>query len=273
MFGDTKINIVDTPGHADFGGEVERVLKMVDGVLLVVDAFEGAMPQTRFVLSKALSLNLVPIVVINKIDRPGARPAQVLDEVLELFMDLNATDEQLDFPVIYASGKGGFARYNVEDTNTDMKPLFETIIKYVPEPTGDEASPLQVLISNIDSDEYTGRIGIGRVENGVIHNGQNVAVCKKDGSVQNIKIGKLYTYEGLKRVETETAKCGDIISITGLAGINIGETIADTEHPVAIDFVDIDEPTVCMTFSVNNGPMAGQEGKLIGPLQITGSVS
>ena len=263
MYGDIKINIVDTPGHADFGGEVERVLKMVDGVLLVVDAFEGAMPQTRFVLSKALALNLVPIVVINKIDRPGARPAQVLDEVLELFMDLNANDDQLNFPVIYASGKGGFARYNAEDTNEDMKPLFETIVKYVPEPTGDEAEPLQVLISNIDSDEYTGRIGIGRVENGVIHNGQNVAVCKKDGSVQNIKIGKLYTYVGLKRVETDTAKCGDIIAITGLTGINIGETIADPEHPVAIPFVDIDEPTVCMTFSVNNGPMAGQEGKLI----------
>ena len=167
MYGDIKINIVDTPGHADFGGEVERVLKMVDGVLLVVDAFEGAMPQTRFVLSKALALNLVPIVVINKIDRPGARPAQVLDEVLELFMDLNANDDQLNFPVIYASGKGGFARYNAEDTNMDMKPLFETIVKYVPEPTGDETAPLQVLISNIDSDEYTGRIGIGRVENGV----------------------------------------------------------------------------------------------------------
>ena len=263
MYNGIKINIVDTPGHADFGGEVERVLKMVDGVLLLVDAFEGAMPQTRFVLSKALSLNLVPIVVVNKIDRPGARPAEVLDEVLELFMDLNASDEQLNFPVIYASGKNEYARYNPDDENSDMDPLFETIVKYIPEPKGDENMPMQVLVSNIDSDEYTGRIGIGRVERGEIHNGQNVAICKKDGSVQNVKIGKLYTYAGLKKVETDVAHCGDIVAITGLVGINIGETVTDPEHPEKIDFIDIDEPTVSMTFSVNNGPMAGQEGKLI----------
>ena len=263
MYEDIKINIVDTPGHADFGGEVERVLKMVDGVLLVVDAFDGPMPQTRFVLSKALSLNLTPIVVINKVDRPGARPAEVLDEVLELFMDLNANDEQLNFQTVYASGKSGFARYNVEDTNEDMIPLFKTIIEYVPEPAGDENGTMQVLISNIEHDEYTGRIGIGRVERGNIKNGQNVAICKKDGTIQNIKIGKLYTYVGLKRVETEVANCGDIIAITGLEGINIGETVADPLNPEKIPFVDIDEPTVSMTFSVNNGPFAGKEGKYI----------
>ncbi len=263
MFEGTKINIVDTPGHADFGGEVERVLKMVDGVLLIVDAFEGAMPQTRFVLSKALALNLVPIVVVNKIDRPGARPAEVLDEVLELFMDLNATDEQLDFPVVYASGKGGFAKYNVEDDSDNMRAIFETIIKYVPEPKGSKDEPLQLLVSNIDYDEYTGRIGVGRIERGVIHAGEQVALCKKDGSVQNIKIGKIYTYMGLKRTEVEMAECGEIVSVTGVEGINIGETIADINNPEAVPFVDIDEPTVCMTFSVNNGPFAGKEGKYI----------
>ena len=193
-----KINIVDTPGHADFGGEVERVLKMVDGVILVVDAFDGPMPQTRFVLSKALALDLVPIVVVNKIDRPGARPNEVVDEVLELFMDLNASDEQLDFKVIFASGKNGFAKYSLDEENNDMKPLFETIINTVPEPAGDDSEPLQLLITNIDYDEYTGRVGIGRIERGKILNGQNVAVCKNDGTVQNIKIGKLFTYDGLK---------------------------------------------------------------------------
>ena len=205
MHNGVKINIVDTPGHADFGGEVERVLKMVDGVLLVVDAFDGPMPQTRFVLSKALSLNIMPIVVINKIDRPGARPTEVLDEVLELFMDLNANDDQLNFPVVYASGKSGFAKYNVEDTNDNMVPIFETIIKYIPEPTGSKDEPLQLLVSNIDYDYYTGRIGVGRIERGVIHAGEQVALCKKDGSVQNVKIGKVYTYMGLKRTEVESA--------------------------------------------------------------------
>ena len=263
MYNDIKINIVDTPGHADFGGEVERVLKMVDGVLLVVDAFDGPMPQTRFVLSKALALNLMPIVVVNKIDRPGARPKEVLDEVLELFMDLNANDEQLNFPVVYASGKAGFAKYEVDDANTDMKPVFETIIKYVPEPKGDEEGPLQLLVSNIDYDDYTGRIGVGRIERGVIHSGEQVSLCKKDGTIQNIKIGKIYTYMGLKRTEVESASCGEIVSVTGVEGINIGETIADINTPEAVPFVDIDEPTVCMTFSVNNGPFAGKEGKYI----------
>lgn len=258
-----KINIVDTPGHADFGGEVERVLKMVDGVILVVDAFDGPMPQTRFVLSKALALNLVPIVVVNKIDRPGARPNEVVDEVLELFMDLNASDEQLDFKVIFASGKNGFAKYSLDEENNDMKPLFETIINTVPEPAGDDSEPLQLLITNIDYDEYTGRVGIGRIERGKILNGQNVAVCKNDGTIQNIKIGKLFTYDGLKKVEVDEATCGDIVALQGLAGINIGETLADPENPEKVDFVDIDEPTVSMTFSVNNGPFAGKEGKFV----------
>ena len=258
-----KINIVDTPGHADFGGEVERVLKMVDGVILVVDAFDGPMPQTRFVLSKALALNLVPIVVINKIDRPGARPQEVEDEVLELFMDLDASDEQLDFKVVYASAKNGYAKLFLDDENKDMKPLFDTIVETVPEPKGSKDEPLQLLVSNIDFDEYTGRVGIGRIERGTIHNGETVAMCKKDGSVQNIKIGKLYTYDGLNRVETEEAYCGDIIAVTGLTGIEIGETIADVNNPEKIDFVDIDEPTVSMTFSVNDGPFAGKEGKFV----------
>ena len=258
-----KINIVDTPGHADFGGEVERVLKMVDGVILVVDAFDGPMPQTRFVLSKALALNLVPIVVINKIDRPGARPQEVEDEVLELFMDLDASDEQLDFKVVYASAKNGYAKLSLDDENKDMKPLFDTIVETVPEPKGSKDEPLQLLVSNIDFDEYTGRVGIGRIERGTIHNGETVAMCKKDGSVQNIKIGKLYTYDGLNRVETEEAYCGDIIAVTGLTGIEIGETIADVNNPEKIDFVDIDEPTVSMTFSVNDGPFAGKEGKFV----------
>ena len=236
---------------------------MVDGVILLVDAFDGPMPQTRFVLSKALALNLVPIVVINKIDRPGARPKEVEDEILELFMDLDASDEQLDFKVVYASGKNGFAKLSLDDENVDMKPLFDTIIDTVPEPKGSKDEPLQLLVSNIDFDEYTGRIAIGRIERGTIHNGETIAICKKDGSVQNLKIGKLYTYKGLNRVETDEAYCGDIIAVTGVTGIEIGETIADVNNPEKIDFVDIDEPTVSMTFSVNNGPFAGQEGKFI----------
>lgn len=263
MYNGIKINIVDTPGHADFGGEVERVLKMVDGVILVVDAFDGPMPQTRFVLSKALALDLVPIVVINKIDRPGARPQEVVDEVLELFMDLDASDEQLDFKVVYASGKNGFAKLSLDEESNNMQPLFETIVNTIPEPSGDKDEPLQLLLTNIDSDEYTGRVGIGRITRGTIKNGQQVALCKKDGSIQNIKIGKLFTYSGLKRIEVEEAFCGDIVAINGLDGIEIGETIADPSNPEAVDFVDIDEPTVSMTFSVNNGPFAGKEGKLI----------
>ena len=243
-YNDIKINIVDTPGHADFGGEVERVLKMVDGVILVVDAFDGPMPQTRFVLSKALALNLVPIVVVNKVDRPGARPTEVVDEVLELFMDLNASDEQLDFKVVYASAKNGYAMTDLNDKSDNMKPLFETIVNTIPEPAGEDNEPLQLLVANIDSDEYTGRVGIGRITKGCIKNGQEVAICKKDGTIQKLRIGKLYTYSGLKRIETEVAHCGDIVAVNGVIGINIGETIADPENPVAVPFVDIDEPTV-----------------------------
>ncbi len=263
MYKDIKINIVDTPGHADFGGEVERVLKMVDGVILLVDAFDGPMPQTRFVLSKALALNLVPIVVVNKIDRPGARPTEVVDEILELFMDLNATDEQLDFKVVYASGKNGFAKLSLDDSSDNMQPLFETIVNTIPEPKGSSDEPLQLLVTNIDFDEYTGRMGIGRITRGTIKNSEQVALCKKDGSIKNTKIGKLFTYSGLNKVETDEAYCGDIVAVQGVEGIEIGETICDVNSPEAVEFVDIDEPTVSMTFSVNNGPFAGKEGKFV----------
>ncbi len=262
-YGDYKINIIDTPGHADFGGEVERVLKMVDGVLLLVDAFEGVMPQTRFVLRKALALDLKPIVVVNKIDRPGARPNEVVDEVINLFFDLAASDEQLGFPVIYASGKQGTASKDLNTPGTDMTPVFETIIKYIGAPKVHPDKPMQMLVSSIDYDNYVGRIAIGRVESGSISQGQNVAVCRKNGDIQQTKIGKLYTYQGLKRFEIEKAEAGDIIAVMGIPDINIGETIADSAHPEAIPFVDIDEPTLSMTFSVNNGPFAGREGQFV----------
>ncbi len=258
-----KFNIVDTPGHADFGGEVERVLKMVDGVILVVDAFDGPMPQTRVVLSKSLELNLKPIVVVNKIDRPGATPLEAVDKVLELFIELNASDEQLDFPIIYASGKQGIAKYNLDDDSNDMKPLFDTIIKYVPEPQCKEEGPLQVLVSSIDYDEYVGRIGVGRIERGSIKTGQVVCVCKDEKVKQNLKIGKVYTYKSLAKVEVDEAFAGDICAFTGITDINIGETVCDNENPEPIHFVDIDEPTVSCIFSVNNGPFAGKEGKFI----------
>ncbi|MCX7711855.1 MAG: translational GTPase TypA [Clostridia bacterium] len=258
-----KINIVDTPGHADFGGEVERVLKMVDGVVLLVDAFEGSMPQTRFVLSKALQLNLKPIVVVNKIDRPEARPHEVVDEVLDLFIELGADDDQLEFPVIYASSREGYAIYDLEDEKKDLQPLFETIIENVPAPSGYLDKPLQVLVSSIDYDEYVGRIAIGRVERGSIRVGQQAVVCKQDESLQNIKVSKLYTYQGLKRVECEQASLGDIVVIAGVGDITIGETICDVDCPEALPFVDIDEPTISMTFSVNNSPFAGREGDFV----------
>jgi GTP-binding protein len=262
-YGDYKINIIDTPGHADFGGEVERVLEMVDGVLLLVDAFEGVMPQTRFVLRKALALNLKPIVVLNKIDRPGARPKEVVDEVIDLFFDLAANDEQLGFPVIYASGKQGTATLDLNTPGTDMTPIFETIINYIGAPKVEPDKPLQMLVSSIDYDNYVGRIAIGRVERGSITQGQSVAVCRKDGKIQNLKIGKLYTYQGLKKFEIESAPAGDIIAVMGIPDINIGETIADVNDPEPIPFVDIDEPTLTMTFSVNNGPFAGREGEFV----------
>ena len=263
MYNDIKINIIDTPGHADFGGEVERVLKMVDGVILLVDAFEGVMPQTRFVLRKALGLNLKPIVVLNKIDRPGARPQEVVNEVYDLFFDLAASEEQLDFPVVYASGKQGVASLDPNELGTDMKPLFDTIIKTVEAPKVSVEGDMQMLVSSIDYDNYVGRIAIGRLERGVMKENQPVAVCRKDGKVQNLKVSKVYTYNGLKRTEISEAQAGDIIAVVGIPDINIGETIAAVENPEAIPFVDIDEPTLTMTFSVNNGPFAGKEGEFV----------
>ena len=262
MYKDIKINIVDTPGHADFGGEVERVLKTVDGVLLLVDSFEGAMPQTREVLKKALALDLKPIVVINKIDRPGARPEKVVDEVIELFIELDATDEQLDFPVVYASAKQGISKLNMSDEDSDMTPLFETIINTIDAPNCDEEGPAQMLVSNIDYDDYVGRIAVGRVERGELKVGMQVAICKEDKN-ETGKIAKIYTHVGLKKVEVESVKAGDIIEIAGLANISIGDTICDPEHIEKIPFVNIDEPTVSMTFSVNNGPFAGKEGEFV----------
>lgn len=263
MYNGTKINIVDTPGHADFGGEVERILMMVDGVLLLVDAFEGCMPQTRFVLKKALGLGKKPVVVVNKIDRPGARPEEVVDEVLDLFIELGADEDQLEFPVIYASGRDGYASNDPHTPGTDMKPLFEAIIREVPAPTGEMNEPLQILFSNIDYDEYVGRIGIGRVERGSCKVGQSVALCQNDGTIKNAKITKLYQFEGLKRVEAETAKLGDIVAVSGMADLNIGETACDPAYPEALPFVKIDEPTVSMMFMVNNSPFAGREGKYV----------
>lgn len=263
MYGDTKINIVDTPGHADFGGEVERILLMVDGVLLLVDAFEGCMPQTRFVLKKALGLGKKPLVVINKIDRDGARPAEVIDELLDLFIELGADEDQLDFPVVYASGRDGYSSMDPEAREGDMTPLFEAILQHVPAPEGDLEGPLQILFSNIDYDDYTGRIGIGRVERGRVRNGQTVTICKTDGSTANARIGKLYQFEGLNRVEHETAQMGDLIAVTGITDLNIGETACDPECVEALPFVRIDEPTISMLFMVNNSPFAGKEGKFV----------
>lgn len=262
MYKNIKINIVDTPGHADFGGEVERVLKMVDGVLLLVDAFEGPMPQTREVLKKTLALNLKPIVVINKIDRPGANPLKVVDQVLELFIELNATDEQLDFPVIYASAKNGIAKMSLNEESDNIECIFDTIIKNIDAPKCDIDGTMQMLVSNIDYDEYLGRIAVGRVERGTITNGTNVAICKKD-KIEHGKIAKLFTYVGLKRTEVESVQAGDIVCLSGIPDINIGDTICDSNNPEKIDFVDIDEPTVSMTFSVNNGPFAGREGQFV----------
>lgn len=263
MYDGVKINIVDTPGHADFGGEVERILMMVDGVLLLVDAFEGCMPQTRFVLKKALGLGKRPVVVVNKIDRPGARPAEVVDEVLDLFIELGANEDQLDFPVVYASGRDGYASNSPDEPGTDMTPLFEAILKYIPAPKGDLNGPAQVLFSNIDYDDYVGRIGIGRVERGSIKVGQNMTLCHRDGTTHNERITKLYQFEGLKRVEVEGAKLGDLVAVSGMANLNIGETACDPDQVEPLPFVKIDEPTVGMMFMVNNSPFAGREGKFV----------
>ncbi|MBR5134664.1 MAG: translational GTPase TypA [Clostridia bacterium] len=263
MVGDTKINIVDTPGHADFGGEVERILLMVDGVLLLVDAFEGCMPQTRFVLKKALGLGKKPLVVVNKIDRPGARPAEVIDEILDLFIELGANDDQIDFPVVYASGRDGYASLDPNARGGDMKPLTDAILEHIPAPEGDPDGPLQILFSNIDYDDYTGRIGIGRVERGSVKTGQAVVMCRENGKNTPARIGKLYQFEGLRRVECETASVGDLIAVSGIADINIGETACVPDHPEALPFVRIDEPTIAMLFMVNNSPFAGKEGKFV----------
>lgn len=260
-----KINIIDTPGHADFGGEVERVLKMVNGVILVVDAFEGPMPQTRFVLQKALALNLSVIVCVNKIDRPDARPAEVEEEVLELLMDLDATDAQLDCPFVYASAREGVASYSPEEKGTDMKPLFETILEHIPAPEGDPEAGLQILISTIDYNEYVGRIGVGKIDNGTVRLNQEALIVNhhdKDRS-EKVKIGKLYEYEGLGRVDVSEATIGSIVAVSGIADLKIGDTICSPDHPEAIPFQKITEPTISMQFMVNDSPLAGKEGKFI----------
>ncbi|MEE1019659.1 MAG: translational GTPase TypA [Acutalibacteraceae bacterium] len=262
-YGDYKINIVDTPGHADFGGEVERILLMVDGVVLLVDAFEGCMPQTRFVLKKALGLGKKPIVVLNKIDRDGARPDEVVDEVLDLFIELGADDDQLDFPVVYASGRDGYASYDKDARSGDLRPLMETIVKQVPPPQNDPTGALQLLFSNIDYDEYVGRIGIGRVERGIVHVNDRVVLCNKQGKAENVKISRLYTFEGLKRIESESAPAGELVAVSGIEDLNIGETACNPENVEPMDFVKIDEPTISMNFMVNNSPFAGREGKFV----------
>ena len=261
----TKINIIDTPGHADFGGEVERVLKMVNGVVLVVDAFEGAMPQTRFVLKKALELNLPVIVCINKIDRPEARPEEVIDEVLEFFIELDANEEQLDCPFVFASAKQGFAKLNMDDESDSMQPLFETIIDYIPAPEGDENADTQVLISTIDYNEYVGRIGVGKIDNGKLKVNQDVVLVNhhEPDKQKRVKISKLYEFDGLNKVEVQEATVGAIVAISGITDIHIGDTICSPENPVAIPFQKISEPTISMNFMVNDSPLAGQEGKFV----------
>ena len=261
----TKINIIDTPGHADFGGEVERVLKMVNGVILVVDAFEGPMPQTKFVLKKALELTLPVIVCINKIDRPEARPAEVVDEVLELLLELDASDEQLDCPFLFASAKDGYAKLSLEDDSKDMSPLFDTIINYIPAPEGDPDRGTQVLISTIDYNEYVGRIGIGKVDNGTIKVNQDVVIVNAHDPNTNskVKISKLYEFDGLKRVEVSEAGIGSIVAVSGIADIHIGDTICSLDNPEPIPFQKISEPTIAMYFNVNDSPFAGTEGKYV----------
>lgn len=265
MYKNTKINIIDTPGHADFGGEVERVLKMVNGVILVVDAFEGAMPQTKFVLRKALELKLPVIVCINKIDRPEARPAEVIDEVLELFLDLDATDDQLDCPFVYASAKSGVASLSLDEPGTNMEPLFETILNYIPAPTGDPEAGTQVLISTIDYNEYVGRIGVGKVDNGSVKVNQEVVIVNhhEPDKQKKVKVSKLYEFDGLNKVEVKEAGIGSIVAISGISDIHIGDTLCSPENPVPIPFQKISEPTIAMHFLVNDSPLAGQEGKYV----------
>ena len=260
---DTKINIVDTPGHADFGGEVERILTMVDGVLLLVDAFEGCMPQTRFVLKKALGLHKTPLVVVNKIDRDGARPEEVIDEVLDMFIELGADDDQIDFPVIYASARDGYSSLDPNVREGDMRPLLDAILEYIPSPKGDLEGPAQILFSSLEYDEYVGRIGVGRVERGEIKANTPYVLCRQDGTTENVKFSKIYQFEGLKRVETPIAKFGDLVSVAGIADLNIGETACDPDCIEPLPFVKIDEPTISMNFMVNDSPFAGREGKYV----------
>ena len=260
---DYKINIVDTPGHADFGGEVQRIMKMVDSVVLLVDAFEGPMPQTKYVLKKALEQGHRPIVVVNKIDKPNARPEDVLYMVYELFIELNANEMQLDFPVVYASGKAGFAKKDLADEEKDMTPLFETILEHVEDPEGEDDKPMQFLITNIAYDNYVGKLAVGRIHNGIMRRNQEIMVIKRDGSMFKGKISVLYGYEGLKRVEIQEAHAGDIVCVAGVEDIDIGETFADVNNPVALPLIDIDEPTLAMTFMVNDSPFAGKDGKFV----------
>lgn len=258
-----KINIIDTPGHADFGGEVERVLKMVESVLLVVDSYEGAMPQTKFVLRKALELGLKPIVVINKIDKPDARPEEVIDEIFELFLELGADDEQLDFPIVYASARDGVATINIDEPKDNMKDLFDTIIEKVESPKGSIEDSLQMLVTTLDSSEYVGKIAIGKITRGIAKKNQQAAVVRQDGTVTKFKISSLYTHDGLKKIEVDEAQLGDIVAISGISDVNIGETITDAQNPEGLPFVKIDEPTLNMNFMVNDSPFAGREGDFV----------
>ena len=267
-YGDFLINIVDTPGHADFGGEVERTLAMVDGVLLLVDASEGPLPQTRFVLRKALERRLTPIVVINKIDRADARPQEVLNEVYDLFIDLDATEEQIDFPVLYTSARAGTSSLTANDRGQDLRPLFDSIVDGVPPPRGDGEAPLQMLVANLDSSDYLGRIAIGRIFNGRVKVGDPIAVCKLDGSVQETRVTKLFAFEGLRRIDITEAAAGDIVCLAGIEDITIGETIADVEHRLAMPPIAVDEPTVSMIFGVNTSPMSGRDGQFVTSRQI-----
>jgi len=262
-YGGVKINIIDTPGHADFGGEVERVLKMVDGVLLLVDAQEGVMPQTKFVVKKALSLGLRPIVVVNKIDKPAADPDRVVNEIFDLFVALDANDEQLEFPVIYAAAKNGYAKYDLSDESTDMKPLFETIISHVPTPSGSDDNPLQLQVFTLDYDNYVGKIGIARIFNGTINKNQSVMLAKADGTHINGRISKLIGFSGLERTDIDSAGTGDIVAIAGFDALDVGDSIVDPNNPIPLDALHIEEPTLSVIFSVNDGPLAGTEGKFV----------
>src|SRR5687767_2090942 len=265
---DLLINIVDTPGHADFGGEVERTLSMVDGIMLLVDASEGPLPQTRFVLRKALERGLPPIVVLNKIDRPDARPKEVLNEVYDLFIDLDATEDQIEFPVLYTNARDGYSSSEAATRGEDLRPLFDAILSYVPPPKGNPAAPLQMLVANLDASDYLGRIAIGRIFNGRVRVGDQIAVCKLDGRVQQTKVTKLFAFEGLKRIDIEEAAAGDIVCLAGIEDITIGETITDPEKPAPMPPIAIDEPTVSMIFGVNTSPMSGRDGQFVTSRQV-----